>query len=77
MLCSVPETGGVGSVGCSTDRFLNTAYLSEVEEDEEPDTGVSMVGMLQHTNTHSGYTSFLFIYFKYISILDKTPQSCH
>lgn len=46
VLCSVPETGGVGSVGCSTDRCLNTAYLSEVDEVEELETGVSMAGML-------------------------------
>lgn len=38
----------MGSVGCSTDRCLNTAYLSEVDDDdEEPDTGVSMAGMLE------------------------------
>lgn len=36
----------MGSVGCSTDRCLNAAYLSEVDEDEEPDTGVSKPGML-------------------------------
>lgn len=46
VLCPIPETGGVGSEGCSTDRCLNTAYLSEVEDDDEPDTGVSMAGML-------------------------------
>lgn len=42
----LPETGAVGSAGCSTDSCLNTAYLSEEEEDEDPDTGVSMAGTL-------------------------------
>lgn len=42
----LPETGAVGSAGCSTDSCLNTAYLSEEEVDEDPDTGVSMAGTL-------------------------------
>lgn len=43
---SIPEAGGAGSGGCSTDSCLKAAYLSEVEEDEDPDTGVSMEGAL-------------------------------
>lgn len=46
----LPETGGVGSAGCSTDNCLNTAYLSEEEEDEDPDTGVSMAGTLHEAD---------------------------
>lgn len=48
-VCGLPETGGVGSAGCSTDICLNTAYLSE-EEDEDPDTGVSMAGTLHEAD---------------------------
>lgn len=49
----VPETGGVGSAGGSTDSCLNTAYLSEevTEEEDEPDTGVNMAGVLQKKKT--------------------------
>lgn len=45
----LPEVGGVGSAGWSTDSCLNTAYLSEdvTEAEEVPDTGVSMAGALQ------------------------------
>lgn len=49
-VCVSPETGGVGSAGCSTDNCLNTAYLSEEEEDEDPDTGVSMAGTLHEAD---------------------------
>jgi len=51
----LPETGAVGSAGCSTDSCLNTAYLSEEEEDEDPDTGVSMAGTLYEVD--KTYTS--------------------
>lgn len=51
----LPETGAVGSAGCSTDSCLNTAYLSEEEEDEDPDTGVSMAGTLYEAD--KTYTS--------------------
>lgn len=54
-VCVLPETGAVGSAGCSTDSCLNTAYLSEEEEDEDPDTGVSMAWTLYETN--KTYTS--------------------
>lgn len=50
-ICLVPEVGGAGSAGWSTDSCLKTAYLSEAmaeeEEEEEPETGVSMAGALQ------------------------------
>lgn len=53
-VCVLPETGAVGSAGCSTDSCLNTAYLSEEEEDEDPDTGVSMAGTLYEADkTHT------------------------
>lgn len=46
----------MGSAGCSTDSCLNTAYLSEEEEDDEdPDTGVSMAGTLYEAD--KTYTS--------------------
>lgn len=54
-VCVLPETGAVGSAGCSTDSCLNTAYLSEEEEDEDPDTGVSMAGTLYEAD--KTYTS--------------------
>jgi len=54
-VCGLPETGAVGSAGCSTDSCLNTAYLSEEEEDEDPDTGVSMAGTLYEAD--KTYTS--------------------
>jgi len=54
-VCVLPETGAVGSAGCSTDSCLNTAYLSEEEEDEDPDTGVSMAGTLYEVD--KTYTS--------------------
>lgn len=42
----LPEAGGAGSGGTSTDSCLKAAYLSEDEEDEDPDTGVSIEGAL-------------------------------
>lgn len=36
----------MGSEGCSTDSCLKTAYLSE-DDEEDPETGVSMAGALQ------------------------------
>lgn len=50
---NVPEVGGEGSAGCSTDSCLKTAYLSEAAADEEPVTGVSMAGTLLG---HNGYS---------------------
>lgn len=52
---TVPEAGGVGSAGGSTDSCLKTAYLSEdvTEAEEEPETGVSMAGALRRHKSYS------------------------
>lgn len=61
----LPETGGVGSEGCSTDNCLNTAYLSEEEEDEDPDTGVSMAGTLHEADkTYSNQSKQIKVLYK-------------